>query len=236
MATTTDATAAADSAQPTPLSAEALFDTVGPAYEDAFAGLPTQAASIDWLLYSLKEAGIHPAKTLDIGCGTGKPVCSALADAGHDVLGIDVSGAMITAAQQRVPNATFFKLDIRDLNATPASYDAATAYFSLIAGVTQDEIRSIIAQVYALLKPGGFFVWSTVPLPADNLQIAWMGQPLVASSLPPDEAVRAVKNAGFEVIKEEVSTFLPKAAEAGICKAEEVWEETHLFVYARKPL
>ena len=61
-----------------------------------------------------------------------------------------------------------------------------------------------------------------------------MGRPIVASSLSPDEALESVKAAGFEVLKAEKSKFLPKAAEAGICKKEEVWEEDHLFVYARK--
>ena len=86
-----------------PPSAEEVFDDISPAYESAFAGLPTQAASIEWVLTQLENK--KPARCLDIGCGTGRPVCSELAKAGHSVLGIDVSGVMIADAQKKVPNA-----------------------------------------------------------------------------------------------------------------------------------
>src|SRR4051794_39698335 len=103
------------------LNAEALFDSVGPSYEAAFAACTEQQASITWLLEQLPT----PASVLDIGCGTGRPVCSALASAGHSVLGIDVSGAMIAAAVHNVPKAKFEKLDVKEF--TPdegTSYDA----------------------------------------------------------------------------------------------------------------
>ena len=56
----------------------------------------------------------------------------------------------------------------------------------------------------------------------------------MVSSLSPEEVTEAIKKAGFEMIKSESSKYLPKAAEAGICDWEDVWEEDHLFVYARK--
>jgi ubiquinone/menaquinone biosynthesis C-methylase UbiE len=218
---------------PTPLSAEEVFDAIGPAYEDAFVGLPAQAASIQWLLSNLPPA---PAHILDIGCGTGRPVCSSLADAGHSALGIDISSAMVNAAKTRVPNARFEHADIKTWSGVPAgSLDAVTIYFSIIASMTQAEIRDVLRKAFALLKPGGLFVWATVAIPAENLHIAWMGRPVVVSSLGPEDAVQAVKDAGFDVVQHAVSTFTPKSVEAGLCKPEEVWEETHLFVYARKP-
>lgn len=233
MATTTETSGPA----PTPLSAEQLFDTVGPAYEAAFAACDPQQKSIAWLLAQLAENSISPAKIVDIGCGTGKPVVHDLARAGHDVLGIDISAAMIDAARERVPfpNAKFEKLDFREFNPPAASYDAVTAYFSLIAGVTQAEIRDTLKRVYGFVKPGGYLVWATVPIAAENLELRWMGNLTIVSSLSPEDAVQAVKDAGFEVVEESTSTYLPKAVEAGICAEGDVWEEPHLFVYARKP-
>lgn len=207
------------------------FDSVGPAYEDAFAGHTEQAASIDWLLSTLTT---KPARILDIGCGTGRPVCSRLADAGHSVLGIDISGAMLEAARERVPKAEFQQLDYRDFKAEPASFDAITIYFSMIAGVTQDDIKEAFKQVYSWLKPGGLFVFATVAIDANNVEVKWMGRPVTVSSLAPEAAVAAIKDAKFEVVRENVSTFTPKAAEVGICSKDDVWEELHLFVYAKK--
>lgn len=218
-----------------PLTAEQAFDSVGPAYEAAFADLPEQSQSIKWLLSQLGSSGIKPAKFLDIGCGTGRPVCSSIADAGHDVLGIDVSSAMINAARERVPNARFQQMDFRNFNPPQQSLDAASVYFSLIADVTQEEIKKFIAKIYGLLKPGGLFVFATLPLDVQGLQIKWMGRPLTVSSLEYEVALGLIRHVGFEVVYDAVTKFTPKAAEAGICQKEDVWEEPHLFVYARKP-
>lgn len=216
-----------------PLSAESVFDTVGPRYEEAFANLAPQTASIQWLLSQLSA----PSKIVDIGCGTGRPVCAALAAAGHDVLGIDISAAMIAAARERVPEARFEKRDLREwLAATPeGELDAVTAYFSLIAGVTQAGIKEVMGEVGRVLKRGGLFVFATVPLDVESEEIVWMGNQVRVSSLAAEEVVGTMRGCGFEVLFEEVSAFTPRGEEAGICKAEEVWEEPHLFVYARKP-
>ncbi|KAK4941924.1 hypothetical protein LTR10_018254 [Elasticomyces elasticus] len=213
------------------LDAESLFDSVGPAYESAFADCSAQQASITWLLEHLPAQ----ASVLDIGCGTGRPVCSSLVAAGHRVLGIDVSSVMIAVATRNVPEASFEKIDIKDFKpADGKQYDAITVYFSMIASVTQDQIRDTIAKIYAWLKEGGVFVFATVPISGEKMDIAWMGRPIVASSLSSEEVLEAMRAARFEVLKAENSKYLPRAVEAGICKEEDVWEEEHLFVYATK--
>lgn len=151
------------------------------------------------------------------------------------MLGIDLSAVMVAAARERVPNAMFKQMDICDFNPLQGSYDAASAYFSLIASVSQEGIRRYLAKIHHLLRPGGFFVSATVPGDADNVQLKWMGRPVTVSSLDVDGAVLAVEGVGFEIIHTSVSNFVPKAEEAGIYRKSEVWEETHLFVHARKP-
>lgn len=213
------------------LNAEDLFDSVGPSYEDAFATCTEQQASVDWLIQRLPPN----ATVLDIGCGTGRPVCSALAAAGHSAIGIDISGAMIDAARHNVPAARFEKADIKTF--TPGEgnkYDAITVYFSLIASVTQQEIKDVFAKIHSWLKPGGFFVFATVPISGESLEIFWMGRPITVSSLSQEEALEALKAIGFQVLRADSSKFLPKAAQAGICEEKDVWEEDHLFVYTKK--
>lgn len=221
---------------PSLLSTEQVYDAIGPAYEAAYAGLPPLAASLAWLLAHLAPT----SKIVDLGCGTGNPVASTLAAAGHSVLGLDISSAMIAAARERVPspNAVFEQGDTRAflLKTPPRTYDAVTVYLSLIHGVTQKEIRECIAQIFGVLKPGGLFVWATVPEDAEGKLIDWHGRQYAVSSLGAAAAVQAVRDAGFEVVYDGVTKFRPKAAEAGICAPEEEWEEEHLFVYARKPV
>lgn len=142
---------------------------------------------------------------------------------------------MIAAATSNVPAASFEKIDVKDFNPpTGVQYDAVTVYFSLIASVSQAQIADTFRRVYSWLKDGGIFVFATVPIDGENMEIQWMGRDIVATSLSREKVLREVKGCGFEVVKEESSKFLPKAVEAGICKEDEIWEEEHLFVFARK--
>ena len=214
-----------------------LFDSVGPAYEEAFAGLPSQLNSLTWLISILHDSHIPSAKILDIGTGTGRPTASILTSAGHQVLGIDVSASMVKAARERVPDAKFEQVDVRTFKPEggDGSLDAVTCYFSLIAGFSQDEIRDVFRKVYGWLKPGGRFVFGTVPVEGNRTEIKWMGRQIVVSSFSVDGFKGLFREIGFEVEFEEESKFLPMAAKAGICDEQDVWEEPHFFVYARKP-
>lgn len=214
------------------LTAEQLFDSIGPAYETAWKGVAPQDASVQWLLSELESR--KPAKCLDIGCGTGRPVCLALSAAGHDVTGIDVSGAMIEAAKANVPDARFEKVDVKNYVVEDGSLDAVTVYFSMIAGFSQEEIRGYILRIHGWLRPGGVFVFATVPIPNDSNEIVWLGRRTIVSSLEADEAVGCIRDAGFEVLSHDVTVFKPQVFEAGITGQDAPLEEPHLFVYAKK--
>jgi SAM-dependent methyltransferase len=213
-----------------PYTAPALFDSLGPAYEEAYSDNPEQTASIEWLLAELAK----PARILDVGCGTGRPVCATLSEAGHSVLGIDVSRVMISAARERAPKAKFQQVDHREFESRPNVYDAITVYFSLILDLTQEEIRDSLRKFYDWLKPGGLFVFATVPIAGNQLEMKWMGRPIVVSGFAAEDVVAAVKEAGFKVVKEKATVFMPRAVEVGICEAEDISEESLLFVYAKK--
>lgn len=222
------ASAAAESSH---LEAEALFDSVGPAYEDAFATCTEQYDSIQWLLKNLPPQ----ASILDIGCGTGRPVCSSLAAAGHDVLGVDVSNAMLTAAIRNVPQAKFEKANIKTFSPPGGStYDAITVYFSLLASLSQQDIKDIFAKVFTWLKHNGIFVFATVPVSGNHVEMSWLGRPVVVSSLSSEEILESLKATGFVILQVQNSKFYPQAVKAGICEEKDVWEEDHIFVYAKK--
>src|SRR5271154_2471461 len=213
-----------------PYTAPVLFDLLGPAYEEAYSGIPEKTASIEWLLTELAK----PARILDVGCGTGRPVCATLSEAGHSVLGIDVSRVMISTARERAPKAKFQQVDYREFESRPNVYDAITVYFSLILDLTQEEIRDSFRKFHGWLKPGGLFVFATVPVAGNRLAMKWMGRPIVVSSFTAEDVVAAVGEAGFEVVKEKVTVFMPRMVEGGICEAEDISEELLLFVYAKK--
>jgi SAM-dependent methyltransferase len=58
------------------------------------------------LLNLFQQAGITEGLVVDLGCGSGI-WAKALADSGYEVVGVDLSPAMIELARERVPEATF---------------------------------------------------------------------------------------------------------------------------------
>jgi len=104
---------------------------------------------------------------LDIGCGTGS-LALRLAGSAAQVHGLDISSEMIRIANgkaraQEVDNVTFhvgpFDETFRAFEAE--SLDGICAY-SLLHLV--DDRSAALEQIYRLLKPGGFFISSTVCL------------------------------------------------------------------------
>ena len=60
------------------------------------------------LLRIFREAGIHGALVVDLGCGSGI-WARALLDKGYDVLGVDPSASMLELARQQAPAASFLQ-------------------------------------------------------------------------------------------------------------------------------
>ena len=210
-----------------------LFNDIGTRYETAFEDEPHQMASLDWLLSHLTPK----SNILDIGSGTGRPVASTLAAAGHSVLGIDITPVMVVAAREQVPAARFEEMDSRDFTAPAEEYDAVTAYYSYLAGVSQNDIREAFPKIYRWLKPGGLFVWATalLGLGADLVPMKWIGRSVSAvSTLSQEELEKCIREAGFDIIQSENFKLKPKAAECGLCSPEEVDVEDILYIYARR--
>lgn len=214
-------------------SAITTFTEIYSIYPDAFDRIPTQVQSVEWMIRQLAPQ----ARVLDVGCGTGKPVCELLVNAGLNVIGIDITPKMIEIASSKVPGPKYLVADSRtwEPKEADAAFDGVVSYFAFIAAVSQNDIRDFFDRAYRWLHPGGLFVFGTVPVVGENVAIKWLGREVVVSSLSVEQNLEAIRHAGFTIEKHEVESYMPKAAEVGICKPEDVWEEEHLFVYCKKP-
>ena len=158
----------------TTMSALDIYEEIGPAYQIAFDRPPAQVRSVQWLLSQLAPA----SKVVDIGCGTGRPVCEMLAEAGHHVTGVDFSSRMIETARKQVPSASIVQGDA--LFWEPAQedrpFDAVTSYFAFLGGTEQKDSRAFFKRAYSWLKPGGAFVFGLVPLDWEKVEIVWLGR------------------------------------------------------------
>lgn len=214
-------------------STASLFDSIGKSYEVAWANIPGQQRSLAWLLAQLPHPG---SKTLDIGCGTGKPAVATLAAAGHRVHGIDISTEMLATARASVPAATFEQVDVRKFQAPDGEFDAVVSYFALLVWISRDEIREVVRDVFSWLRPNGVFVFGTIPNDLEHVGVDWMGRRAVVSSMSEEGYLALLRDAGFRIEFHETERFEPKAVEAGLCsRGEAPAYEDQLFVYARKP-
>lgn len=201
--------------------AAVLFDALGADYEKAFAHAPAHLAALEWLIGSLPPA----ARTLDVGSGTGRPTAAALVEAGHSVLGVDVSPVMAELAARQVPEAEFRCADIRELPLEPASFDGVCVFFSLLQ-MTRAEQSALMRRLALALKPGGHLVLATVPADVEDIEVVFMGLPVRATSFAEADVVAMVEAAGLTVLSRHALTFTPDHPGAG--------PEPHLFLHCRR--
>lgn len=102
---------------------------------------------------------------LEFGCGTGSTAIIHAPYVKH-IRAIDISSKMLDIARRKaeatkIQNITFEQATIEDLTAPDQSFDMVLGLS--ILHLLEDK-KAVIAKVYRLLKPGGFFVTSTTCL------------------------------------------------------------------------
>jgi cyclopropane fatty-acyl-phospholipid synthase-like methyltransferase len=188
------------------------FDAIGDRYDEAFPHKEGQVAAGEWLIGSLSEG----SRVLDLGCGTGVPTARQMADAGFEVVGVDLSGGMVKLASQYVPDATFHQLDLADLRPGGprdlGRFDAVAAFFSLLM-LPRAEIPLALRTVRHLLAPEGLFVLSMVEADVDDFSIPFLGNTIRVSGYLREDLHKVIEAAGFEIVKETSYTYAPAVAD-----------------------
>lgn len=131
----------------------------GMGFDDAYIGVPTwDIGRPQREVLALADAGSFRSPVVDLGCGTGENVL-ALAERGHEVLGIDaapraIGKAMDKARERSLPGATFLVADVFDV--AGLGHRFASALDCGLFHVLDDHERSVYAAtVHEALEPGG---------------------------------------------------------------------------------
>ncbi|GAA0510234.1 methyltransferase [Paractinoplanes deccanensis] len=181
-----------------------VFDQLAEKYQGEHSSNPHQAALVERIA-ALLPAG---ASVLDLGCGTGVPTAKRLTESDHRVVGVDIAEGMLRLAREQVPAAEFVRADFKDLPDDFGTFDAVTAFFSLLM-LSKADIERVLDKAAGWLKPGGHLGIGMVNFDGDSLPFEFLGVPVTVSGyLEPD--LKAVLEAhGFNVLSIETVDFTP---------------------------
>lgn len=103
----------------------------------------------------LQRYAIGSGVLLDLGCGTGSST-RPLLDAGHAVIGIDISRGLLRHARERCgdEDCVFVATDGKHLPIADGALDAVTVYVVLSYLIEDDRVRDLLEAVRRALKPG----------------------------------------------------------------------------------
>lgn len=128
-------------------------------HDAGFGGFASHAAP--FVLELLESNKIQRGQIVELGCGGGI-VAAALSAAGYDVLGFDISQAMVEMARKRAPKA-----DIRHGSFLAAKLPPCVAVLAIgeifnylfDKQNTPTRLRRVFRTVHKALVPGGLFVF-----------------------------------------------------------------------------
>jgi cyclopropane fatty-acyl-phospholipid synthase-like methyltransferase len=160
---------------------------------------------------------------LELGCGRGVPHTRELARR-HAVTGVDISEKQITLARAAVPDATFIREDVSELDFADGSFDAVVSLY-MFGHIPQREQPALIARIFGWLRPNGALLATFGGGDAyEGVEEDWLGAPTFFASLGVDEYRRILSEAGFDLLEADVVPQLEHGRQARF-----------LWVVARKP-
>ena len=114
-----------------------------------------------------------------------------------DVTGVDFSSRQIELARTNVPGASFVQADMTEVGFSAGSYDAVTAFFSIIH-VPRSEHPELFTKIANWLKPGGVFLASLGKRgDEEDWDDDWLGRSDVLELPQPGEGQAADIRCGF---------------------------------------
>lgn len=148
------------------------------------------------------------AKVLDVGCGIGGPARYFAAERGWHVEGIDLTAEYVevaTALSKRVGMAdkvSFRQASAMSLPFPDGHFDGA---YMIHVGMNIADKKAVFAGIRRVLKPGGVFAIYDAMRQSDgafSYPVPWSSEPATNHIATPDAYKAALRDAGFEVVKE----------------------------------
>ena len=149
---------------------------------------------------------------LDLGCGSGRPIATYLAERNATVTGLDGAAEMIALFQVNLPSARAVLADMRGLD-LGETFDAILAWNSFFH-LAPDDQRRMFATFARHANPGAALMFTSGP--EEGVRIGHVGdQSVYHASLKPAEYEGLLNVNGFEV-----RHFRPEDPE---CAGHTIW-------------
>ncbi|RLT93262.1 malonyl-ACP O-methyltransferase BioC [Ketobacter sp.] len=146
------------------------FSRAAPRY-DSVAHVQRQVGEAMLAVLASEPAAV--ASALDIGCGTGA-LTIQLAPYAEHITALDIAPGMLAVAQQNDQQRVISEWVCADAERLPFPAQSFDLVFSSFALQWCDDLSRVMADVYAILRPGGRFVFS---IPVENtlreLKLSW---------------------------------------------------------------
>jgi SAM-dependent methyltransferase len=174
------------------------YDAVAAAYAETFFN-ELSRKPFDRGLLDAFAASAPGSTALDIGCGPGH-VGRYLSDRGLEVVGVDLSPAMVEIARRLNAAMRFELADMRSLPMGDGAVGAIVAFYSLIH-IPHAEVPAVLSEFRRVLAPSGRVLLAVHGGSGTITSAEFLGQqvPFEATLFETDELVDLITAAGFEV-------------------------------------
>lgn len=128
-------------------------------HDAGFRGFAEAAAR--FLLAQLSSQHRNAGRIVELGCGSGIQA-AVVTQAGYDVLGFDISPAMVALAQQHAPRGEFRVASFLDADLPPCMMVTAVGeIFNYLFDERNSlaSLKKVFRRVYHALEPGGWFLF-----------------------------------------------------------------------------
>lgn len=171
------------------------YDVCAREYNAARAGVEIKA------LAQLFDVLPRNARVLEVGCGAGHPVGTALAQRAA-YTGVDISPVQLDLARKAQPEANLILGDIGSMRFDAASFDAIVSFYTLFH-VPRDEHEGLLQRFYDWLRPGGHLLISVARTSHEGYTEAdFFGAAMFWSHFEAEWYVHALERTGFDDVRE----------------------------------
>ncbi|MGZ4334453.1 MAG: class I SAM-dependent methyltransferase [Gaiellaceae bacterium] len=116
---------------------------------------------VERTILDVLRPSVSGGRVLERGCGAGA-ITRELIEVGADVVGVDVSPAMVAYCRSEFPSGTFVVGDLRDLSPhEDAAYGCVVAGDNLLDVLGHDERPAVFGQLKRVLGDGGLLYFSS---------------------------------------------------------------------------